>query len=253
MKDDIKLFHGDCLEVMKDIPDKSVDMILCDLPYGTTKCKWDTIIPFAPLWEQYNRTIKDNGAIVLFASQPFTTQLIYSNLKLFKYEIIWDKVNISNPMLAKKQPLKSHENICVFYKKQPTYNPQMEEGVAWKRGGSGAKNSKHNAFELNLERECVADKTNKKYPKTIWKCSNSNRIDRLHPTQKPTKLLEHLIKTYTNEGEVVLDNCMGSGSTGVACVNTNRRFIGIELDEKYFNLAKDTSYTKTNQIVRTPN
>lgn len=237
LTDNIKLYLGDCLEVMKEIPDKSIDMILCDLPYGTLKLKWDIIIPFDKLWEQYDRIIKDNGAIVLFGSQPFTSQLINSNLKLFKYEIIWDKVNISNPMLAKKQPLKSHENICVFYKKQPTYNPQMTEGVVWNRGGSGAKLSKHNAFDINIKRECKSDKTNLKYPKTIWVESNSNRTNRLHPTQKPVNLLERLIKTYTNEGEVVLDNCMGSGSTGVACLNCDRKFIGIELDEEYFDIS----------------
>ena len=235
---DIELYCGDCLELMKDIPDKSVDMILCDLPYGTLKLKWDAIIPFDELWEQYERIIKDNGAIVLFGSQPFTSNLVMSNLKLFKYEIIWDKVNISNPMLAKKQPLKSHENICVFYKKQPVYNPQMTSGIKWNRGGSGAKKSKHKAFDIDLERECKSDITELKYPKTIWIESNSNRNNRFHPTQKPVGLLEKLIKTYTNEGEVVLDNCMGSGSTGVACVNTGRKFIGIEIDKKYFDISK---------------
>lgn len=234
-----KIYNEDCLQGMKKIPDGSVDMILCDLPYGTTACKWDTIIPFKPLWEQYERVIKDNGAIVLTGKQPFTSQLVISNPKLFRYEIIWDKVCASNPMLAKKQPLKSHENICVFYKKQPTYNPQMTEGVVWNRGGSGAKLSKHNAFDINIKRECKSDKTNLKYPKTIWVESNSNRTNRLHPTQKPVNLLERLIKTYTNEGEVVLDNCMGSGSTGVACINTNMKFIGIELDKNYFEIAKN--------------
>ena len=239
MENKYKLYHGDCLEIMKQIPDGSVDMILCDLPYGTLKLKWDSVIPFDEMWEQYERIIKPNGAIVLFGSQPFTSNLIMSNLKLFKYEIIWDKVNISNPMLSKKQPLKSHENICVFYKKQPTYNPQMSEGVKWSRGGSGAKLSKHNAFDINIKRECKSDKTNLKYPKTIWVESNSNRNNRLHPTQKPVELLERLINTYTNENDCILDNCMGSGSTGVAALLCNRRFIGIELNEKYFNIAKD--------------
>jgi len=245
--ENIQLFKGDCLEIMKDIPEGSVDMILCDLPYGTTKCKWDIIIPFEPLWEQYNRIIKDNGAIVLFGSQPFSSELIHSNIKNFKYEIIWDKVNISNPMLAKKQPLKSHENILVFYKKQPTYNPQMTEGKKWSRGGSGAKSSKHNSFEITLKRECIPDKTNLKYPKTIWKESNSNRMSRFHPTEKPINLLQNLIKTYTNEGDTILDNCMGSGSTGVACINTNRKFIGIEKDDTYFEIAENRILTHENQ------
>lgn len=194
MAENIKLYHGDCLEVMKDIPDKSVDMILCDLPCGTTKCKWDTIIPFVPLWEQYNRIIKDNGAIVLFASQPFTSVLVNSNIRMFKYEWIWRKNKGGNPLNVKKIPMKQHESILVFYKKSPTYNPQSVQFCKVERG--------------------------------------------LHPTQKPVALLEYLVKTYTNEGELILDNCMGSGSTGVACVNINRKFIGIELNEEYFNLAK---------------
>lgn len=236
----IDLRHGDCLELMKEIPDKSVDMILCDLPYGTTACKWDIVIPFDKLWEQYNRVIKDNGAIVLFGSEPFTSLLITSNIKTFRYDIVWDKVNCSSGILAKKRPLKSHENIVIFYKNQPTYNPQMTVGTKWHR--CGKSNLKVAAVygdeQKTVKRKMLSDTTELKYPKSILTVSNADNTKRVHPTQKPTELLEWLIKTYTNEGEIVLDNCMGSGSTGVACVNTNRNFIGIELDEKYFEVAK---------------
>lgn len=232
------IFKGDCLQLMKWIPDKSIDMVLCDLPYGTTKCKWDTIIPFSLLWKHYERTVKDDGAIILFGSQPFTSQLVASNINLFKYEIIWNKVNISNPMLAKKQVLKSHENILIFYKKQPTYNPQMTVGTKWKRGGSGAKYSEHKAYGIKLERECKDDKTNLKYPKSIITFSNANRTNVLHPTQKPVELFEWLINTYSNENDLVLDNCIGSGTTAIASMNANRNYIGIEKESEYYNLAK---------------
>ncbi len=232
-----KVLHGDCLDWLPQVEDKSVDMILCDLPYGTTACKWDTIIPFEPLWEQYERIIKDNGAIVLTASQPFTSALVMSNPRIFKYEIIWDKVNISNPMLAKKQVLKSHENILVFYKKQPTYNPQMTRGVKWKRGGSGAKNSESKFMQQNIKRECKDDETDLKYPKSIQVFSNANRTNKVHPTQKPIELMEWIVKTYTNENETVLDNCIGSGTTAVAAINTNRNFIGIEREWEYCEIA----------------
>lgn len=213
-------------------------MILCDLPYGSTACPWDIIISFDKLWEQYSRIIKTNGAIVLFGSQPFTSKLICSNLNLFKYEIIWDKVNCSSGILAKKRPLKSHENILVFYKKQPVYNPQMTEGVQWHRAGNTHKSASIYGEQKSLPRQ-TSDKTNLKYPKSILTISNANNTNRVHPTQKPVALLEWLIKTYTNEGMTVLDNCMGSGSTGVACANTNRNFIGMELDENYFEIAKE--------------
>lgn len=227
----------DCIDGMKLIDDKSIDMILCDLPYGTTACKWDTIIPFEPLWEQYERIIKDNGAIVLFGSQPFTSILVSSNLKLFRYEVIWDKVNISNPLLAKKQILKKHENILVFYKKQPTYNPQMTKGTMWKRGGSNK--TKMSALNVDMVRTFEDDKTDLKYPKSILTFSNADNTKRLHPTQKPVELCEYLIKTYTNENELVLDNCIGSGTTAIACINTNRKYIGFEKEEKYYKLAEE--------------
>lgn len=229
------MMHGDCLELMKSIPDGSVDMILCDLPYGTTACKWDVIIPFDKLWEQYNRIIKKNGAIVLTASQPFTTALISSNIKMFKYCWVWEKTLGANPMLAKKQPIRKHEDVCVFYTKQPTYNPQFESGKPYKdrHRKSGLK-----ALHLDSPGEKKAiNNLGTRYPSTVQKFNNGNNGN-VHPTQKPVALLEYLIRTYTNEGETVLDNCAGSGSTGVACLNTGRKFIGIERDDKYFEIAK---------------
>ena len=229
----IKLYKGDCLEVMKDIPDKSIDMILCDLPYGTTACKWDTIIPFEPLWQQYNRIIKDNGTIVLFSGEPFTSFLIQSNLKHFKYKWIWEKEQGVNPLLSKKQPLNNIEEICVFYKKQCNYFPQFEEGKPYKI----TRDKQNRVCEVNNHtfKQTTTINEGKRYPKRIL---SFNRQTGLHPTQKPVALLEYLIKTYTNENETVLDNCMGSGSTGVACKHTNRNFIGIELDDNYFEIAK---------------
>ena len=242
IKNEIELIKGDCLEVMKDIPDKSIDMILCDLPYGTTACKWDSVIPFEPLWEQYNRIIKDNGAIVLFGSEPFSSALRMSNIKKYKYDLKWQKDQGSDFMLAKKKPLKDYEDIMVFYKKQPTYNPQMREGFKkWTKKDTGNNIIGHlGKQEKSQIKQSIGDK---RYPISILKF---NRIrNGLHPTQKPVELLEWLIKTYTNEGETVLDNCMGSGSTGVACINTNRKFIGIEKDDKYFEIA----YNRINEYM----
>ena len=228
----IDLRQGDCLELMKDIPSGSVDLILCDLPYGTTACKWDTIVPFDELWEQYNRLIKDNGAIVLFSKQPFTTELIHSNLKNFKYSLVWKKDNHDNPLMAKKRFLNITEDINIFYKKQCIYNPQgiIKVNKITKQG-RGESLSQKNTRKM----EYLQEYTN--YPRNILDFKRD--LPNIHPTQKPVALLEYLIKTYTNENETVLDNCMGSGSTGVACVNTNRNFIGIELDEKYFKIAKE--------------
>ena len=232
----LQLIQGDCLELMKDIPDKSIDMILCDLPFGTTACKWDTIIPFEPLWEQYERVIKDNGAIVLFGSQPFTSELIHSNLKMFKYCWVWDKVRGVGHLNAKKRPMMATEDVCIFYRKPCTYNPQMRERKVPKKSKNHATQEVYGKTRDNFEGEVL----DKKYPINLITFSKSAQKDfTLHPTQKPVALLEYLIKTYTNEGEVVLDNCMGSGSTGVACKNLNRNFIGIELDETYFNIAKE--------------
>ena len=226
----MEIYEGDCLDVMKRIPDGSVDMILCDMPYGTTACKWDVILPFEKLWEQYERVVKGNGAIVLFASQPFTARLICSNLKLYKYVWCWVKSLKTNFLNAKKQPLRSHEDIVVFYKKQCTYNPQgLVEGSI--SGGNKLTNS-YGKFKGN------AQQTHTRYPFDVLNFPNPNQGN-IHPTQKPVALLEYLIKTYTNEGDTVLDNTMGSGSTGVAAANLSRKFIGIEKDPKYFKIAKD--------------
>ena len=227
----IDLKCGDCLELMKDIPDKSIDMILCDLPYGTTKNKWDSVIPLEELWTQYNRIIKDDGAIAFFSQMPFTASLVNSNIKMFRYEWIWEKDNGTGFLNANKMPLKIHENIEIFYKKTPVYNPQMRTGFKPYKTFTGRKTTNYGDFDR------VETKSNgERYPIDIIKFKKDSG---LHPTQKPVALLEYLIKTYTNEGATVLDNCMGSGSTGVACVNTNRNFVGIELDEEYFNIAKE--------------
>ena len=223
--------QGDCLELMKEIPDKSIDMILCDLPYGTTKNKWDSVIPLNKLWKQYERIIKDNGAIVLFSQMPFSAELVHSNLKLFKYEWIWQKDNGTGFLNAKKMPLKIHENILVFYKKLPLYNPQMRTGFKPYKCKQGRHSTNYGAYEQGH----ITESNGERYPIDIIKFKKDSG---LHPTQKPVELLEYLIKTYTNENETVLDNCMGSGSTGVACINTNRNFIGYELDEKYFEIAE---------------
>lgn len=228
----IDLKCGDCLELMKDIPDKSIDMILCDLPYGTTTCKWDIIIPFDELWREYERIIKDNGAIVLFSKQPFTTLLIHSNLKLFKYTLVWKKDNHDNPLNAKKRFLNITEDICVFYKKQCTYNPQgiikVDKIIKQGRGKSLAQRD---------ERKEEYRQEYSNYPKNILDFKRD--LPNIHPTQKPVELLKYLIKTYTEENEIVLDNCMGSGSTGVACKQLNRSFIGFEINPEYYNIAKE--------------
>ena len=245
----IKLMQGDCLELMKGIADKSVDMILCDLPYGMLNTKnpnaqWDNIIPFDALWQGYKRVIKDNGAIVLFASGMFTANLMESNRQMWKYNLVWKKGNRPTGFLnAKKQPLRITEDICVFYRKQPTYNPQFTIGEkVHSRGNAGNGRGKQGRNGCYGEFKCTpAILTNEKYPLSIVDIPKEHP-QKYHPTQKPVALLEYLMKTYTNEGDTVLDNTMGSGSTGVACVNTHRRFIGIELDETYFNIAKERIY-----------
>ena len=227
---------------MKDIPDKSVDMILCDLPYGTTQCKWDTIIPFKPLWEQYERIIKDNGAIVLFGNEPFTSYLILSNLKIYRQKLTWLKTRPTNVLNAKKQFMNWTEDICIFYKKLPVFNPQMRTDGQF----TGRKVQRMNTDRLKgvliktgEKKDYVHESNNGLfYPKTVIEFSNVNHNKNLHPTQKPVALLEYLIKTYTNEGDLILDNCMGSGSTGVAAKNLNRRFIGIEIDDTYYEIAR---------------
>ena len=236
IEENYQLYHGDCLEVMKQIPNESVDMILCDLPYSTTKNSWDTLIPFEPLWKQYERVIKQNGAIVLFAQTPFDKLLGSSNLKLLKYEWIWEKNKATGFLNSKKMPLKAHENILVFYKKLPTYNPQglvKKEVPTINKGNRGRMGEVSNYGVAN--KDAIQEYEN--YPRDVLKYGVVMKP--VHPTQKPVELLEYLIKTYTNENELVLDNCMGSGSTIVAALNTNRKAIGIELDDKYFNIAKE--------------
>ena len=242
---EVELIQGDCLEAMKSLPDKSVDMILCDLPYGTTACTWDTIIPFKPLWEEYNRIIKDNRAICLFGSEPFASHLRISNIANYKYDWIWNKKLAGNGILAKKQPLKIHEVVMVFNSKY--YHTQMVKGKERKKmtGGMRARDCEVLRGSKTLQKEYVNDLY---YPTSIQDFSiASMRKNRLHPTQKPVALLEYLIRTYTDEGETVLDNCMGSGSTGVACINTNRNFIGIELDETYFKIASERIHNQSSR------
>lgn len=308
-----KIYLGDCLELMKDIPDGSVDMVLCDLPYGTTQCKWDTIIPLDKLWKEYNRVCKKNAAIVLTAAQPFTSALVMSNPKYFKYNWIWEKSKATGYLNAKKMPMRAHEDVCVFYRKPPTYNPQMVQGTPYNKGtahrptdvygAQGLKEKtkrrkqlqkmiyknkskilKDDAFEI-LKQEVqksnitwediqiastdevpvygphpisalieniieklvelvkpleitVKNDTGLRYPRTVqyFKTAESEgKKSIIHPTQKPLSLFEYLIKTYTDEGQLVLDNCIGSGTTAVACINTNRNYIGMELDEEYYN------------------
>ena len=231
-----ELWNGDCIELMKNIPDGSVDMVLCDLPYGTTRNKWDSIIPLDRLWQQYKRVIKDNGAIVLFSAEPFTSLLITSNIQWFRYDLIWSKTQGSDFLNANRKPLRSHENICVFYKKQPTYNPQKTDGKPYKAKSGETTSSNFGKFNGNHHTE---NKDGKRCPLSVLRFSGEHNRGKQHPTQKPTDLLEWLIKTYTNEGETVIDNSMGSGSCGVACVNTGRKFIGIELDQGYFDIAKE--------------
>lgn len=234
-----EIYNEDCLEGMKNIPDKSIDMILCDLPYGTTHNKWDTIIPLSALWNQYSRIIKINGAIVLTASQPFTSKLVNSNLEWFKYSLVWNKKIVTGFLNSKKQPLRQHEDILVFYKKQPTYNPQMHSNKL-KRDfvGSIKKPSTENYGKQRNYISTIKDDIS--FPRSIIEQTgvvNNSREKVAHPTQKPVSLFEYLIKTYTNEGETVLDNCMGSGTTAIACINTGRNYIGFEKEKKYYKVA----------------
>lgn len=241
MEEKINLIKGDCLNVMKDISDKSIDAIIADLPYGATQNKNDIILPFDKLWEQYERIIKDNGAIVLFGQGLFFVDLITSNRKLFKYDLVWDKQLISGFLNANRMPLRVHENIAVFYKKLPTYNPQCTEGKPLHSKGKSYLNKEHkneNYGKFEMTDDSRAGST-QKYPKSIISFQKPHPSKAQHRTEKSIEMIEWLVKTYTNEGETVLDNTMGSGTTGVACLNTNRKFIGIELDEIYFNIANE--------------
>ena len=231
------IYNEECLRGMKKrIPDNSIDMILADLPYGTTACKWDSIISLDKLWKQYKRIIKDRVAIVLTASQPFTTKLISGNMEWFRYEWIWEKDQGTNFLMSKKQPLKKHENILIFYNKQPVYNPQFtDKGSKWTKKNTGNTFTEYlGRMEEPIYKE---SKGTKRYPTTTDLHYNTPKQNGEHPTQKPVALFEYLIKTYTNEGDIVLDNVIGSGTTAVACLKTNRQFIGFEIEEKYYNIA----------------
>ena len=231
--------HGDCLELMKEIPDGSIDLVLTDPPYGTTACKWDSVIPLEPMWKELKRIIKPNGAIVLFAAQPFTSVLISSNLKSFKYDWTWRKPKGTGHLNAKKMPMRDKEDIVVFYDKQCTYNPQFSKGVPYKdKAGKNHADSTSMTENYGAYTNFRNDNEGLRYPKQVIEFGVVER-GTLHPTQKPVPLMEYLIKTYTNESETVLDFTFGSGSTGVACVNTNRKFIGIEKDEGYFKIAEE--------------
>ena len=237
-----KILHGDCVELMNDIATESIDMILCDLPYGTTACKWDIIIPFDKLWQSYNRVIKDNGAIVLFGHEPFSSKLRLSNLENYKYDWKWDKVRGSNFATVKIRPFNSFEDIMIFYKKQPTYNPQMIKGEPYTQKQGFVGESKQTGLH---RKEVVTISDGNRYPITIIKFSKESG---LHPTQKPVDLLEYLIKTYTNEGDTVLDNCSGSGTTAIACINTNRNYICMEKDSEYYNKSIERILKHSNQL-----
>lgn len=229
-----KIHLGDCIEVMKSIEDKSVDLILCDLPYEMTACSWDIIIPFEDLWKEYKRIRKDNTPILLFGKQPFTTLINMSNLEEFKYEIIWKKQQATNPMCAKQRIMPIHENISVFYKEQPVYNPQMSYGHSCYSSHANDKTIGEIYGDLkSVHRECV---DGSRYPTSVLEYNNM-RGNAIHPTEKPIDLLVYLIKTFSNKDSIVLDNCSGSGSTAIACLKTDRKFICIEKDENYYNLS----------------
>jgi len=229
------LHLGDCLEIMESIETDSVDMLLVDLPYGTTRCRWDQVIPLDKLWPHYNRIVKHNGAMVFTAAQPFTSVLVSSNIKNFRYNWVWEKSKATGYLNSKRMPLKAHEDICVFYRKLPTYNPQMWQGTPYNKGQALRETDVYGAQTSVL----VKNDTGLRYPRTVqyFKTAESEG-DSQHPTQKPLSLMEYMIKTYTNEGDVVLDNAMGYGTTGVAALNTNRKFIGIELDKEWYDRAE---------------
>lgn len=234
-----KVYNMDCLVGMRDIPDKSIDCIICDLPYGTTSCSWDILIPFDKLWEQYERIIKDNGAIVLFGTEPFSSMLRMSNLKWYKYDLIWKKSKSGSAFCAKYRPIAKHENISIFSRDggRTVYNPQMKPGEPYKRT--------HRISEVDINnhnigfnrREVVSVNEGFRYPDSVLEFQQKwRRQDQVHPTQKPVELIEWLIKTYSNEGDTILDNCMGSGTTAIAAIRTGRNFIGFETDEDYYNI-----------------
>ena len=248
------IYNEECIEGMKRIPDGSVDMILCDLPYGTSACKWDTIIPYDELWEQYNRIIKVDGAIVLFGSEPFSSHLRLSNLKMYKYDWKWEKPSGANFLNFKYQPAKVYEDIAVFGKMATSYSkkgnlkyyPQMQDGTPYKQVSGKQKEVHNNSTVRSPIKQVVTENKGTRYPRAIQKFSLDKQ--KIHPTQKPVALFEYLIKTYTNEGEIVLDNCMGSGTTAIACLNTNRNFIGFELDKEYYDKSIERINEKESQF-----
>ena len=235
----LELYQGNCLELMSDIADNSIDCIICDLPYGTTSCSWDIIIPLDKLWEQYNRIIKDNGVIILFGQEPFSSLVRLSNLKDYKYDIYWEKERLTNINQVKRRVGKTVETISVFYKKQCTYNPQMIKYDGKPRTNKVKNGTLGKLTDTNEKKVFEYHDTGYRYPTQVWRFKRDCLKSNLHPTQKPLALIEELVKTFTNVGDVVLDNCMGSGTTGVACKRLNRDFIGIEKDEKYFEIAKE--------------
>lgn len=221
---------------MKQLPDHSIDMVFCDLPYGTTKCSWDSIIDLESLWKQYDRVVKNNGAIILTASQPFTTTLIMSNIKYFKYCWVWEKSKATGYLNAKKMPLKSHEDVCVFYQDLPTYNPQMVNGIPYHKGTALRPTEVYGKQKVTT----VKNTDGLRYPRTnLYFKTAESEGKVIHPTQKPVSLVKYFVKTYSNVGETILDNCMGSGTTAIACINTGRNYIGFELDKKCYDLSID--------------
>ncbi|MDM5138471.1 site-specific DNA-methyltransferase [Aeromonas bestiarum] len=230
----MKLLHGDCLSLLPSLPDNSIDMVLADPPYGTTQCKWDSVIDLPAMWRELERVCKPNAAIVMTAAQPFTAQLVCSNMGMFKYEIIWEKGNATGFLNAKKQPLRAHESVLVFYRQQPTYNPQMTSGHARKTSKRKTVNSECYGKALALTEY---DST-ERYPRSVQFFSSDKQRGSYHATQKPVALMEWLLQSFSNPGDVVLDFCMGSGTTGVGCINTGREFIGMEMDAEIFEVAQ---------------
>lgn len=239
----LELYQGNCLELMSDIADNSIDCIICDLPYGTTSCSWDIIIPLDKLWEQYNRIIKDNGVIILFGQEPFSSLVRLSNLKDYKYDIYWEKERLTNINQVKKRVGKTIETISIFYKKQCTYNPQMIKYDGPLRSNKVKNGILGKLTDTNEKKVFEYHDTGYRYPTQVWRFKRDCLKSNLHPTQKPLALVEELVKTFTNEGDLVLDNTMGSGTTGLACKNLNRNFIGIEMNEEYFKIAKERIFS----------
>ena len=240
MNNEIRLINGDCLQEMKQIEEKSIDLILCDLPYGTTACnKWDEIIPFAPMWQEYKRIIKDHGVIALWSQMPFSAKLVASNYDMFRYEWIVEKTSATGHLNAKRMPMKAHENVLVFYKKLPMYNPQITHGHPRKVSSAESKRNSKMSTNYNGCSAFTSYDSTDRYPRDVLKFKWDKQVSRLHPTQKPVAACEYFVRTYTEVGMTVLDNCMGSGTTGVACRNLRRKFIGIELDKQYFDIASE--------------